>query len=29
MVKIRMADASEVDELMDAESYQALIAEES
>ena len=29
MVKIRMADASDADELMDAEAYQALIAEES
>jgi glycine cleavage system H protein len=29
MVKIRMAEASDADELMDAEAYQALIAEES
>jgi glycine cleavage system H protein len=29
MVKIRMADASDADDLMDAEAYQALIAEES
>jgi len=29
MVKIRMAEASDTDELMDAEAYQALIAEES
>jgi glycine cleavage system H protein len=29
MVKIRMANADDVDELMDAEAYQALIAEES
>ena len=29
MVKIRMADAADVDDLMDAEAYQALIAEES
>lgn len=29
MVKIRMADAGDVDDLMDAEAYQALIAEES
>lgn len=28
MVKIRLADAAEVDELMEAEDYQALIAEE-
>src|SRR5210317_753254 len=29
MVKIRMAEASDADELMDAEAYQARIAEES
>jgi len=29
MVKIRMAEAKDADELMDAEAYQALIAEES
>ncbi len=29
MVKIRMDEASDADELMDAEAYQALIAEES
>jgi glycine cleavage system H protein len=29
MVKIRMANASDADDLMDAEAYQALIAEES
>jgi len=29
MIKIRMDDASEADKLMDAEAYQALIAEES
>ena len=29
MVKIRMAEASDADALMDAEAYQALIAEES
>jgi glycine cleavage system H protein len=29
MVKIRMAEASDADELMDTEAYQALIAEES
>jgi glycine cleavage system H protein len=29
MVKIRMADAGDADDLMDAEAYQALIAEES
>jgi glycine cleavage system H protein len=29
MIKIRMDDAAAVDELMDAEAYQALIAEES
>ena len=29
MVKIRMAEASDADELMDAEAYQALIAEET
>jgi len=29
MIKIRMADASDADNLMDAEAYQALIAEES
>ncbi len=29
MIKIRMADAAEADDLMDAEAYQALIAEES
>ena len=29
MVKIRMAEASDADELMDAEAYQAMIAEES
>ena len=29
MIKIRMNDPSEADELMDAEAYQALIAEES
>lgn len=28
MIKIRMADKSEVDELMDADAYQALVAEE-
>ncbi len=29
MIKIRMADAGDADKLMDAEAYQALIAEES
>ena len=29
MIKIRMTDAGDADELMDAEAYQALIAEES
>ena len=29
MVKIRMANAADADDLMDAEAYQALIAEES
>lgn len=29
MIKIRMADAGDADALMDAEAYQALIAEES
>ena len=29
MIKIRMNDASDVEDLMDAEAYQALIAEES
>lgn len=29
MIKIRMSDATDVDDLMDAEAYQALIAEES
>ena len=29
MIKIRMADASDADKLMDADAYQALIAEES
>jgi glycine cleavage system H protein len=29
MVKIRMADAGDADDLMDADAYQALIAEES
>jgi glycine cleavage system H protein len=29
MIKIRMADAADADDLMDAEAYQALIAEES
>jgi glycine cleavage system H protein len=29
MIKIRMADAADVDDLMDVEAYQALIAEES
>jgi glycine cleavage system H protein len=29
MIKIRMADIADVDDLMDAEAYQALIAEES
>lgn len=29
MVKIRMANASDADDLMDAEAYQALVAEES
>ncbi|MGK2945137.1 MAG: glycine cleavage system protein GcvH [Desulfuromonadales bacterium] len=29
MIKIRMADAGDADNLMDAEAYQALIAEES
>jgi len=29
MIKIRMADAAAADDLMDAEAYQALIAEES
>ena len=29
MIKIRMDDASDADKLMDAEAYQALIAEES
>ncbi|MBW2689382.1 MAG: glycine cleavage system protein GcvH [Deltaproteobacteria bacterium] len=29
MIKIRMAEASDADKLMDAEAYQALIAEES
>lgn len=29
MIKIRMTDASETEDLMDAEAYQALIAEES
>ncbi len=29
MIKIRMRDASDVDDLMDADAYQALIAEES
>ena len=28
MVKIRMADAGDADDLMDAEAYQALVAEE-
>ncbi len=29
MIKIRMADAADAEDLMDAEAYQALIAEES
>lgn len=29
MIKIKMADAADVDSLMDADAYQALIAEES
>lgn len=29
MIKIRMSDSSEADDLMDADAYQALIAEES
>lgn len=29
MIKIRMADANDADKLMDADAYQALIAEES
>ena len=29
MIKIRMADASDADDLMDVDAYQALIAEES
>ncbi len=29
MIKIRMANAADADELMDVEAYQALIAEES
>jgi glycine cleavage system H protein len=29
MIKIRMSDAAEAEDLMDAEAYQALIAEES
>ena len=29
MIKIRMADASDADKLMDADAYQSLIAEES
>jgi glycine cleavage system H protein len=29
MIKIRMANADDADELMDVEAYQALIAEES